>query len=529
MKQFASKNTALYCRLSRDDEMYGDSSSIQTQKIMLENYAKQNGFAKGEFYADDGFSGTSFNRPEFQRLVADIENNLVDTVIVKDLSRLGRDYLRTGIYLEDFFPEHNVRFIAIDDNVDSEKGDNEFTPFKNIINEWYAKDVSKKVKGGYRTKALQGKFTGPYAPYGYHKSLEDKHKLVVDEATAPVVKKMFELAAQGKTPYMISKVLRTEKIKRPRVRIIEELNTYHSEEIMQMPYLWTQISVRKILQNRVYAGHMVSQKSSSKSYKNRKTVHKPQESWIHVINTHEALVTEETFEVVQKELSIKRREKKNIATNIFAGRIKCADCGKSLHINFGRKFPHLSCASYKRYGIEICSMHYMNYNKLYQAVLNSIREKASQICADEKFFLLGLKKSISNNADCEKRQLEKNIVKSERRIAEINTVIKKLYEDNVLDKISDERFSIMSCEYETEQAVLTEQVIVAKKQLKSITEKDNNIHKFVKAIEKYKDLQTLDEAIVIELIDKIVVHENKLIKDKKIQQVDIYFNFIGNT
>ncbi|MDR1092851.1 MAG: recombinase family protein [Clostridiales bacterium] len=526
MKQ-QNKMTALYCRLSRDDELYGDSSSITTQKAMLAQYAKQNNFQNTGYYADDGYSGTSFNRPDFQRLVGDVEKGLVGTVIVKDLSRLGREYLQTGIYLENFFPDNGVRFIAIDDNVDSAKGTNEFVPFRNIINEWYARDISKKNKSAYRTKALKGEFIGSYAPYGYKKNPEDRHKLIIHEETGPIVKTMFEMAAAGKSTYLIAKFLKGERIKIPRMKVIEEQNTWHSESVMRYPYDWQPITVRNILLNRVYIGHMVSQKSCSKSYKNRKLIARPKEEWVEVKNTHEPIVDEETFNLAQKELSIKRRARGDKMENLFVGRVKCADCGKSLNLSRAKSHTSFACATYVRHGKEACTMHHINYRDVYEAVLNSIRIKSEQIRSDTQFFFDGMRDVFCKNADIEKTQKEKSIARTERRIGEINAIIKKLYEDNCIGKISDERFMILGGEYEAEQKGLREQLIADKKEYAAIAEKSDNISKFVSIIEKYKDLQNLDETVVIELLDKVVVYEHEKANGKTIQKIDIYYNFIG--
>jgi DNA invertase Pin-like site-specific DNA recombinase len=527
MNKQHGKIDALYTRLSRDDELYGDSSSIQTQKAMLSQFAKQNGLLNPEFFIDDGYSGTNFNRPDFQKLFGLIEKGLVRSITVKDLSRLGRDYLQTGMYIEQIFPDHDIRFIAIDDNVDSAKGENEFAPFKNIMNEWYARDVSKKVKGGYKIKASQGLFTGTYAPYGYKKNPDDKHKLILHEETASIVKKMFEMAAKGTSLYSIAKHLKSLEIKTPRVRIIEELDTYHSEEIMRYPYDWAPISVRKILLNRVYLGHMVAQKSTSKSYKNRKMVYRPESDWIEVRNTHEALVDEEIFIAVQRELSIKRRHKVNQAANLFVGKIKCADCGKSLHINFGHRHHNLSCATYKRHGISACSMHHILYKDVYDAVFRSIKEKARQICTDTQFFLDSLKKNFNLNSNAERSHMEKGIAKTEKRIAEINAVTKKLYEDSCLGKISEERFMILSGEYESEQKTLRERLAADRNVYVSMAEKTDNVDKFVRKITQYQDLQSLDGTVIAELIDKIIVHEAEYVDGKRTQKLDIYYNFIG--
>lgn len=284
--------TALYCRLSRDDEFSGDSMSIQTQKAMLERYAVDQGFANCSFFVDDGYSGTNYNRPDFQRLLALVEEGKVGTIIVKDLSRLGRDYLQTGYYRDVVFPEHDTRFIAINDNVDTATGDNEFAPFKDIINEWYAKDCSRKVRSAYRTKALNGEYTAPYAPFGYQKDPADKHHLIPDER-APIVKRMFQMALEGKTCFAIAKTLEDEQIPTPRAYVMQETGKYATGERERHPYAWSKITVNHVLSNPIYLGKMVSQKNQTKSFKDKRIVARPEEEWIVVEGTHQALIDQE--------------------------------------------------------------------------------------------------------------------------------------------------------------------------------------------------------------------------------------------
>lgn len=538
MNKQQDKITALYTRLSRDDELYGDSSSIQTQKAMLLQYAKQNGFAATEYYVDDGYTGTNFKRPDFTRLKEDIERGVVGTVIVKDLSRFGRDYLQVGLYTENFFPDNDVRFIAIEDNVDSDKGDNEFAPFKNIMNEWYARDVSKKVRGGIRIKTQQGLYMGSFAPYGYQKDPNNKHKLIPDERTAPIVKLIFQMASTGKSPYKIARHLQALQIKTPR-EVLMERGLF--ADAAPYPFSWGDTVVYRLLKNRVYIGHMVGQKSTPKSYKNKKRIHRPADVWIEVKNTHEPLVDEDLFELVQKEIRVKRVYRKSDFVNVFAGKVFCPDCGKSMNISSAIQGKHaLTCSTYKRYGKEYCGMHYIHYKTLYDVVLTRIRQMASDVCNDTGYFVRELEKSMGKSADSERRQLTKSVMNSERRISEIHAIIKKLYEDNVLGKISDERFTLLSGEYEQEQKTLQTQVAAEKKALTAMTESQTGAAKFLSVIQRCKDLTELNESIVIELVDKIVVHDgvwddgstvqsngSRAGQGVRKQQIDIYYNFVG--
>jgi len=536
-----NKITALYCRLSRDDEQYGDSSSIQTQKILLENYAKQHALPNQKFYVDDGYSGTSFNRPDFINLKTDIENGLVSTVIVKDLSRFGRDYLQVGMFTEHYFPDNDIRFIAVEDNVDSDKGGNEFAPFRNIMNEWYARDVSKKVRAGFKIKSSQGLFTAPTAPFGYIKDPSNKHKLIIDQQAAMVVKQMFELSASGLSIHAIAKHLKQNKIQTPREIEYSKTGKF-AKSVVPFPYHWADRSIHTMLQNRVYIGHMVNQKTTTKSYKNRKTVYKDKSEWIEVKNTHEAIVSEQLFDLVQKEISIKRRDwNKSNFVNLFAGKVFCFDCGKPLNLCVER----YSCSRYRRFGKQACSAHGISYKRVYDTVLGLIKDDLTAIALDTNYFVSRLNKSIGDNSDSKKQALSKSIAKAEKRILEIDSIIRKLYEDNVLGKITDDRFVCLSQDYEKEQAELKDQLITAKKELSALNEKTDNADKFLAVITRYKDLTDLSQNIILELVDKIVVHESKTVgtdtdntsgatgKVKKsqlvkTQKIEIYYNFVGN-
>src|SRR5690554_4394867 len=391
MKPENHKITALYCRLSRDDDYHGDSASIQTQKQMLEQYAKQNQFSHTKLYIDDGYSGTSFERPGFQELIKDIEKSKVSTIITKDLSRLGRDYLKTGYYLENYFPEHKVRFIAINDSVDSSKEHQEFTPFRNIMNEWYAKDISKKIKSAYHTKALEGKFTGPFAPYGYMKDPNNKHRLIVNPETGPIVKRIFELARQGLTTFKISMVLNKDKILKPRAQIIKDHGKYIIDKFVKNPYDWSGRTIYAILTNIEYLGHLVCNRNTSKSFKDRTLINVPKENWIIVKNTHEALIDEETFNAIQPMIAVKRKVVKETKTHqIFIGLVRCPDCGKTL--SFSRRedrnsFGSYSCSTYRKFGKTYCSMHYITYENLYKVILDDINKHLKQAKLSEETLL----------------------------------------------------------------------------------------------------------------------------------------------
>ena len=378
---------------------------------MLTQYAKKNHFPNIEYYVDDGYSGTNFERPDFQRLMNDIKDGKVGIVITKDLSRLGRDYLKTGYLLEDFFPSNNVRFIAINDDVDTDKGINDFTPFKNIMNEWYAKDISKKIRSARKTKALNGDFVASYAPYGYKKDPKDKHKLIIDEEVVDVVKKIFQLACEGRSAKQICTVLRNEQILKPRAKILRDTGKYYCELFEAHPYDWSPTTIQSMIRNKEYLGHIVSNKNGKISYKTKKLLAKPEEEWIIKYNTHEPIIDEETFKIANEKMCIKRRPNMKKERNIFSGILRCADCGKALSL-YGthRRVDAFCCVTYRSFGRTYCSAHYTRYDFLYKAVLNDIREKINKILEDKKSFIKDLQAKANSEFDTSKTKTEKKLI-----------------------------------------------------------------------------------------------------------------------
>ena len=525
------KITALYCRLSRDDDYHGDSSSIQTQKQMLEQYAKQNSFSHTKFYIADGYSGTSFERPGFQELITDIEKGKVSTIITKDLSRLGRDYLKTGYYLENYFPEHKVRFIAVNDNVDSNKEHQEFTPFRNIMNEWYAKDISKKIKSAYHTKALEGKFTGPFAPYGYMKDPNNKHKLIVNPETGPIVKRIFDLARSGLTTFKISMILNKDKILKPRAQIIKDHGKYIMDKFVKYPYDWSSRSIHAILMNIEYLGHLVCNRNTSKSFKDRTLINVPKEDWIIIRNTHEALVDEETFNIVQPMITAKRTNVKETHTyQMFVGLLRCPDCGKTLSFsryNNRKSFGAYACSTYRRFGKGYCTTHYISYEKLYSIVLEDINKHLKHAKISEETVLKHLVESNQIKHEKDLNRYQKDISKLEKRVEDINALIKKMYEDRLHEKISEERFIIFLRDYENEQKNIKVSINGLRLQLSEYKDKKDDTQKFLSIIRKYKNLKELDASILNEMIEKILIYDTKEENGEKQQRIDIYYKFVG--
>jgi len=495
---------------------------------MLIQYAKKNHFQNIEYYVDDGYSGTNFERPDFQRLMSDIKNGKVGIVITKDLSRLGRDYLKTGYLLEDFFPNNNVRYIAINDDVDTDNGINDFTPFKNIMNEWYAKDISKKIRSARRTKALNGEFVASYAPYGYKKNPNDKHKLIVDEEVREVVKKIFRLACEGKSALQICTVLKNEQILKPRAKILKETGRYYRELFEDHPYDWSPTTIQAMIKNQEYLGHIVSNKNGKISYKTKKLLAKPEEEWIIKHNTHEAIIDEETFRIANEKMAVKRRPKKTRERNMFSGILRCADCGKALSL-YGteRRVDAFCCVTYRSFGKTYCSAHYTRYDFLYNAVLNDIREKINKILEDKKSFIKELQSKTNSEFNSSKTKIEKEIKKLESRINELQAIEKRLYEDMVLGKITDEMFYNLSKEYDKEKKDIKEKLQSYYENIRLEKSKEKQIEMFVEVLKKYENIQELDARLLNELIKQIVVYEKELTEDGRTQRIEIEYNFLN--
>ena len=519
--------TALYCRLSRDDELSGDSMSIQTQKTMLTQYAKEHGFTNCQFFVDDGYSGTNFDRPDFQRMLALVEEDKVAVVCVKDLSRLGRNYLQTGLYTEVVFPEHDTRFIAINDNVDSDDGDNEFAPFRNILNEWYAKDCSKKVRSAYRAKAIKGDFTGPVAPYGYSKDPANKYHLIPNEC-APVIQRMFQMALEGNSGCVIASTLHRDKILTPQAYAMIHEGMYSTDERKNNPYAWTSSTVKALLRNPVYLGKIVSQRSTTRSYKDKRRLEKPETEWITVENTHEPLVDQATFDTVQKRISVKRRDKIINPRNIFRGLLRCGDCGLSMAFSSTTGTTgRYSCAKYRRYGCNECSPHAINLSDLYDVVLDDIRRHAALAAADRDRYVEYLMSLSQRGWDGERASWAREAERCQKRLNELDTIQRKLYEDNVFGRIPDERYAALSASYEEEAKKTKDRYVELQGRIDSYGKYSHSSVEFADLVAGYTDIQELTEELLNMLVDRIVVHEKEIVDGKVFMRVDIYYRFIG--
>lgn len=521
------KWTALYCRLSRDDDNEGDSNSIQHQKQILEKYAKDHSITNYKFYVDDGYSGTSFNRPGFQEMLADIEAGYVDCVIVKDMSRFGRNYLEVGMYTEIMFPDKDVRFIAINDGVDSARDDNDFTPFRNIINEWYAKDTSKKIRAVFRAKGLSGKRLSTQTPYGYLKG--ENGQLIEDTETAPVVRLIFRLAVEGNGPGKIARILREKQIVTPGT--LEFHRTGRTSRYNpEFPYQWHESTVVNILEQKDYLGNTYNFKTTKKSYKSKKVIRNPEEKQVVFENTHVALIDQETWDLVQKARQNRRRPTKMGDMGMFSGMVYCADCGNKLHLcrtkSWDRSLDNYVCGTYKRRRGE-CSAHYIRSTVLETLVLDNLQKVIAYVRDYENDFV----QQVTENKAAEQMQMlsvsKRQMEQQMRRIAEIDNIIKRLYEDNLNGKLSDSRFSKMSADYEQEQRTLENSNAELKCMVDTCEEQSLNIKSFLKCVRKYTEPCELTPDMLHELVEKIIVYAPDKSSGHRTQQIDIYYNFVG--
>lgn len=455
------KITALYCRLSRDDEFSGDSMSIQTQKTMLAQYAKDNGFENVHYFVDDGVSGTTFDRDGFKQMISEIEAGKVGTVIVKDLSRLGREYLQTGYYTEIYFPQNDVRFIAVNDNIDSANGENDFAPFKNIINEWYAKDISKKVKSALKTRANNGGIVTGKPPYGYQKIAGTTNRLEPDE-NALTVKRIFQLSLEGNNCYMISKMLERDEILIPMAYAMKKAGNTSAAHYPKRPYAWSKQTVYGILSNPVYTGDLYCLKYATKSFKDKRIVSKAKDEWVIVSNTHEALVSKQDFETVQSRISVKKSKNSENPDNIFRGLMFCSDCNTRLSFQH-RVDKHKSkgcyrCSRHIRFGKEECSPHYVTFEQISQIVLTDIQQHVKFANEDVQKYAEHLARLANGSGNGELQSRKRNLDRSEKRLRELDKLLQKLYEDKVFGVISEERYITLSQSMETEATELKRKI-----------------------------------------------------------------------
>ena len=531
IKQAENKITVLYCRLSQDDGREGESNSISNQKEILAQYARANGFHNTMFFVDDGISGTTFDRPDFQRMQRMIENGEIGAVIVKDLSRFGRNYLDVGEYLEIKYPTLGVRFIAIQENVDTLKNTGtEMMPFNNIFNEWYAAQTSKKIRAVWKSKADKGERIAAAIPYGYIKSQDDPKQWIIDEEASKVVRYIFELALEGLGPMKIARRLEDEQILSPTAYYLENGRKSSNDISTRGKYAWGTSSIRHILENRQYTGCTVNFKTSLVSYKVHKTVYNPEEEWQIIPNTQEAIVDEDTFNRVQELRDSRRRNTATGRESLFSGLLYCADCKSKLYFCAAKSIkPEQEfhrCSAYKE-NRGTCSIHFIREVVLREAILELVKRVALFIQQYEAVFLYMYAKKHNITKEVNSRNMKATIERNKRRIKELDKLIERIYEDNVLGKIPDARFSKMMASYEAEQNQLVTETAKAEESLKTMEQDKVDLRAFLETIRQCTDIKELTPAIVNSLIRRIEVHNSEKIDGRKQVRLDVYFTAVG--
>ena len=523
------KKTALYCRLSQDDGLDGDSNSIQNQKSILQRFAEDHHFPSPCFYVDDGFSGGNFQRPAFQQMIADMENGEIGIIVTKDLSRLGRNQLHTGLYIEERFPMFGVRYIAINDNVDTENAEsNDLMPFKNLFNEWFIRDTSRKIRAVQKSKAERGERLGTRAPYGYVKDLETK-KLVIDEEAASIVKRIFALCAAGNGPSRIATSLTKEKVLTPTMYAYIKYGMAHTGLDTQRPYHWSGDTVADMLENEIYIGNTVNYRFSTKSYKDKRKMEHPREECLVFENTHPAIISKEVWDIVQRVRKNKRRPTKMNEQNKYSGLVVCADCGKAMVLHrahtMSADYNHFTCRTYKKDG-EACTAHYIRECILDEIVLEDLRRVTAEAREHPQEFAEYLNSKQSAELQKEIRKLEKEKSAMQKRKAELDAIFKKLYEESVLGRITAEQFQMLVASYTDEQAKLTESLPQRESEIQRLKETVSNTAAFLDKAKRYTDIQALTPELLRLFIQKIVEKEVKWSKHAP-QTVEIHYADIG--
>lgn len=525
-----SYRAGIYLRLSRDDDMQGESGSISTERALLTQYCKENNFKIADEYCDDGWSGTNFDRPDFQRMIEDIRAKKINLVLTKDLSRFGRDYIQSGYYIEKVFQKYNVRYIAVDDNVDTLKGNDDILmPIKNVINDMYAKDISRKVRSAFNAKAKDGQYISSKPPLGYMKSPDDKHKLIIDDEGAEIVRNIFRMASEG---YGYNKITRElEGSPNPITYFMLKNPDYYDNPRWKPNYTWNNKSIKVILENMVYLGKIVYGRTRAVSVSSKSVSRRPQEEWIIAHDTHEPIISQELWDKAHAMLSVRRKETKNKEPHIFAGLIKCKDCGYALLFN-NRQISkqtrgEFKCSTYSRQGKGSCTTHYITYPKVYNTVLNSVRKLAREACSNEGKLLKKLEEESQILLLNYSKKSEKERVQIESRVGALDQIIKKLYEDSVLGKLSSDRLEMMMNDYEKEQSELKIRLSILNEQKDKQSQMTSELDSFLEIIKKVKDIKELDAMIVNQLISKIEVGQQYInpAAGKKEQQIKITYKF----
>ncbi len=527
-KQSDKRITALYARLSRDDEKDGISGSIQNQKAILEKYAKDNKLPNPRFFCDDGFSGVTFTRPAFMEIMELAEQGMIGTIVVKDHSRLGRNRLVVGQLLEEDFVRLDIRYIAIMDNIDTEKGISDIVPMQDLFNEWHAKNTSDKVRKVMQSKGMSGKPLTTNPPFGYMKSPDNKDEWIVDEPAAKVVRRIFSLCVEGLGPTQIAKKLHSEKALTP----TEYWNSIGRKcsKPPAIPYGWVADTVSGILDKQEYCGDTVNFRTYRKSFKMKKKLDKPKDEWKVFPDTHPAIIDRETFELVQELRKNKRRPNRTGEVSMFSGLLYCADCGEKLYYsvtnNYKREQACFFCSAYRK-NSDICSAHYIREKVVEQLVLESMQRVLWYVQSYEKLFAQRQLEEFGEKQKKELAEKRRELDKAKLRVREIDGIIQKLYEDNATGKISDERFATMSVSLENEQSELKDRIPALENELENAKIKTEGLQRFIDKAKQVPRLESLTPEPVHEFIEKIVVSAPEYKDGKRYQKVAIYYNGVG--
>lgn len=524
------QKTALYFRLSRDDELQGESNSISNQRKILQRYARDNDFFDTLEFVDDGFSGTNFNRPAFTEMMELAAKGEIGTILVKDHSRLGRNYLVVGTLMEEF-QQKGIRYIAVNDGIDTKDGLDDFLPLRDLFNEWHARDTSKKIRAVFKSKALNGELLSGAAPYGYVVDRSgEKPRYAVDEETAPTVRRIFQMCMDGLGPTQIAKRLSAEQVLTPGAYEYRKTGRRPTANRINRPYRWDASAVAHILSNRAYTGCVVNGKTCRPSFKSKRTVDKPPEEYIVVPGMHPAIIDDETFVLVQKRREQRRRPTKMGEMDLFSGLVYCADCGKRMyHVRSKSLKPeqyHYICSTSRLTHREDCSSHFIRCASLYEVVLRDIRQMAEYVKRYEQDFLRAYLDGSAEEQKKAQAHRKAELGKAERRRTELDTLIQNLYEYSVAGNMTAERFKVMSAKYEEELAALNAKLADLQAEQQQTREQADGVRRFIRRIRKYTELKELTPEVLGELVDKIVVHERSVPHSRKCEQkIEVYYNF----
>ena len=532
MRNF-EKITALYERLSRDDELEGESNSIVNQKKILEEYASKNNLTNIIHFTDDGISGTQFDRPGFMEMMNGVNTGNIGCIIVKDMSRLGRDYLKVGQCME-ILRQKGVRLIAINDNVDSFYREDDFTPFRNIMNEWYARDTSRKIQSTFRSKGESGKHTASTPPYGYIKDEKDKDKWVVDEKAAEIVRRIFNLTMDGAGPYKIAKILEADKIDIPAYHQQKMGYGLHQSKNFEYPYRWCSSTIASILKKKEYLGHTVNFKTR-KHFKDKKSKYVSEDKWLIFENTHEAIIDQETFDNVQRiRGNVKRYPDGWGEYHPLTGLMYCADCGSKMYVhrtNNYKNIPYYVCSNYKKVpcGTLCPSAHRIKAEVVLNLIQETLKDIKNYIDEDNEVFTRSIQNEMEEKEKVEIEKQRVRLINNKSRIQELERLMCRIYEDMILEKIPSSRYEILNSQYEIEQRALSKEIEDLELVISRYENETDRVRKFISIISRYENFNELTNTMINEFVEKIIIHE----RDRKgsqtsKQKIEIYFNFIGN-